>query len=139
MRLLGCSWLADGPFPIHDSLEVKVSNQTSGHISRSEHVTKPTPGSILPSPWGSLLSAPLATFAQWGLWERNGGGPGGWGCCGQEQLGPDAEHSCGPRLGRRVAGSGEGPSGGDGVRALRVYVAAARARSRRCSRLHVRP
>lgn len=34
---------------------------------------------------------------------------------------------------------GEGPSGGDGVRALRVYVAAARARSRRCSRLHVRP
>lgn len=91
MRLLGCSWLADGPFPIHDSLEVKVSNQTSGHISRSEHVTKPTPGSILPSPWGSLLSAPLATFAQWGLWERNGGGPGGWGCCGQEQLGPDAE------------------------------------------------
>lgn len=40
MRLLGCSWLADGPFPIHDSLEVKVSNQTSGHISRSEHVTK---------------------------------------------------------------------------------------------------
>ena len=64
-----------------------------------------------------------------GPWVGAGSGPGGRGCCGRERLEAEAEHSCGPRLGRRVPGRELGADGGDGVRARRECVAAARARS----------
>lgn len=65
----------EGPFPIRDSLEVKVSSQTSGQISRSERVTKlPSPFCfafprciIYPRPFGDIW--PMGTLGR--DWRRS--------------------------------------------------------------------
>lgn len=78
--------LAERPFPVRNSLEVKVSSQTDGQISRSAHVIKLPPLVYFAFPTRTTCPAPSVTFGQWGPWVGTGGSYGGLGCCELQRL-----------------------------------------------------
>lgn len=131
--------LADGPLPTHGSVEVKVSSQTCGQISRPEPGTSRLRPSILPFPRAPFPPPPRRRLANGGLC-RDGGRQAG-GAAAEESGSSRTLHIPGHR--DLEAGSQAATRGGRAEPACVPCVSAWRRRVRgesgQCGGVHVCP